>query len=58
MVQEQKIAKLIEGLDADLENTVTNFLTSEGVALGDVDAKISEVTAKAKELQKMEEQFN
>jgi len=41
---------LIEGLDADFENTVTNFLTSEGVALGDVDAKISEVTAKAKEL--------
>ena len=49
---------MIEGLDVDVESTVTKFLTSEGVDLGDVDAKISEVKAKAKELEKMEDQFN
>jgi len=49
---------LIEGLDVDVESTVTRFLTSEGVDLGDVDSKISEVKAKAKELEKMEDQFN
>jgi len=49
---------LIEGLDVDVESTVTKFLTIEGVDLGDIDAKISEVKAKAKELEKMEDQFN
>lgn len=49
---------MIEGLDVDVESTVTKFLTIEGVDLGDIDAKISEVKAKAKELEKMEDQFN
>jgi len=58
MVQEVKSAKLIEGLDVDVESSVTKILTSEGVELGDVDAKISEVKTKARELEKMEDQFN
>lgn len=37
---------------------MTLFLTSEGVDLSLVDAKISEVKAKARELEKMEDQFN
>ena len=41
-----------------MEGTVTKFLTSEGVDWGLVDAKISEVKAKARELEKMEDQFN
>jgi uncharacterized membrane protein len=53
-----KSAKLIEGLDVDVESSVTKILTSEGVELGDVDAKISEVKTKARELEKMEDQFN
>jgi hypothetical protein len=57
-VQEVKSAKLIEGLDVDVESSVTKILTSEGVELGDVDAKISEVKTKARELEKMEDQFN
>lgn len=58
MVQEIKVAKLIEGLEVDVESTVTKFLTSDGVDLGNVDAKIIEVKAKARELEKMEDQFN
>ncbi len=57
-MQEVKSAKLIEGLDVDVESSVTKILTSEGVELGDVDAKISEVKTKARELEKMEDQFN
>ena len=57
-MQEIKVAKLIEGLEVDVESTVTKFLTSDGVDLGNVDAKIIEVKAKARDLEKMEDQFN